>query len=109
MPHHDQPSPVVSVINMKGGVGKTLVSANVFHELFRRKRKRVLLIDFDPQFNLSQLLLNEADYDALKAARKTLLSVIEPPPPTSVFQVSGDDLLDVGAVDNYTHQLKHVV
>ena len=94
---------------MKGGVGKTLISANVFYELYRRKRKRILLIDFDPQFNLSQLLLRKVDYDQLKNDRKTLLSVIEPPVPDNVFQVSGNDLLDVGAVDDYTFRLNYVV
>jgi len=101
--------PVVSVINMKGGVGKTLISANVFRELFRRKRKRVLLIDFDPQFNLSQLLLVRTDYDTLKTERKTLLYVVEPPTPTSVFQVSADDMLDVGNVDDFTRRLQYIV
>jgi chromosome partitioning protein len=100
--------PVVSVINMKGGVGKTQISGNVFRELFRRKRKQVLLVDFDPQFNLSQLLLTRSEYDDLKDAKKTLLHVIEPPAPTSVFQVSGDDLLDVRAVDDYAHELEQI-
>ena len=107
--HRHAQSPVLSVINMKGGVGKTLISANVFRELYRRRRKRVLLIDFDPQFNLSQLLLVQADYDALRVARKTLLYVIEPPTPTSVFQVSADDMLDVGNVDDFTHCLSYIV
>ena len=101
------PAPVVSVINMKGGVGKTLISGNVFRELCRRKKKRVLLVDFDPQFNLSQLLLSRTDYETLQNAKKTLLHVIEPPAPTSVFQVSGDDLIDIGQVDDFTHVLEN--
>lgn len=43
---------VISVVNHKGGVGKTTVSFNFAAELARRG-KRVLLIDFDMQGNLS--------------------------------------------------------
>ncbi|MBB5869664.1 chromosome partitioning protein [Allocatelliglobosispora scoriae] len=43
---------VVSVINYKGGVGKTTLSANVAAELASQGRK-ILLIDFDPQLSLT--------------------------------------------------------
>jgi chromosome partitioning protein len=43
---------VVSVINYKGGVGKTTVTANLACELARRGRK-VLLLDLDPQTSLT--------------------------------------------------------
>jgi chromosome partitioning protein len=43
---------VVSVINYKGGVGKTTLTANLGAELARRGRN-VLLIDMDPQSNLT--------------------------------------------------------
>ena len=43
---------VVSVINYKGGVGKTTVTANLAAELAVRG-KRVLAIDLDPQTNLT--------------------------------------------------------
>lgn len=70
-------SSVVSVLNMKGGVGKTTITAHVFRELYRIKQIKVLLIDIDPQFNLSQALLTEAEYEQLKNQGRTLLSVIE--------------------------------
>src|SRR5215468_6527261 len=44
--------PVVSVINYKGGVGKTTLTANIGAELANRGRK-VLLIDLDPQSSLT--------------------------------------------------------
>ena len=44
--------PTVSVINYKGGVGKTTIVANVAAELSWRG-KRVLLIDLDPQASLT--------------------------------------------------------
>ena len=43
---------VVSVINYKGGVGKTTITANLASEMVCR-RKRVLVIDLDPQTNLT--------------------------------------------------------
>ncbi|HZO66593.1 MAG TPA: ParA family protein [Kribbellaceae bacterium] len=43
---------VVSVINYKGGVGKTTITANLGAELARRGKK-VLLIDLDPQSSLT--------------------------------------------------------
>ena len=44
--------PVISVINYKGGVGKTTVTANLAAELAWRG-KRVLLIDLDAQASLT--------------------------------------------------------
>ena len=44
--------PVISVINYKGGVGKTTVTANLAAELASRG-KRVLLIDLDSQASLT--------------------------------------------------------
>lgn len=43
---------VVSVINYKGGVGKTTLTANLGAELAARGQK-ILLIDFDPQTSLT--------------------------------------------------------
>ena len=42
---------IVSVINYKGGVGKTTVVANLAAELAWRGHK-ILLIDLDPQASL---------------------------------------------------------
>lgn len=43
---------IISVINYKGGVGKTTVTSNLASEMARRG-KRVLAIDLDPQTNLT--------------------------------------------------------
>ncbi|MFC8090425.1 ParA family protein [Streptomyces sp. NPDC057301] len=52
---------VVSVINYKGGVGKTTLTANLGAELAWR-RKRVLLIDLDPQASLTFSLVKPEDW-----------------------------------------------
>jgi chromosome partitioning protein len=48
---------VISVINMKGGVGKTTLSIGLADILATRDYK-ILLIDADPQFNATQAMLD---------------------------------------------------
>lgn len=47
---------IISIVNHKGGVGKTTTTLNVGVALARYHNKRVLLIDIDPQGNLSTSL-----------------------------------------------------
>ena len=49
---------VISVFNNKGGVGKSTITWNLADSL-GRQNKRVLLLDFDPQCNLSIAMLGE--------------------------------------------------
>lgn len=71
---------VVTVMNMKGGVGKTTVSMHIGSTaaavVYNDRPLKVLLIDYDPQFNLSQALLAPKRYFALEKERKTILSVL---------------------------------
>lgn len=80
-------APVVAVLNMKGGVGKTTIAANVMRAIFDTK-KRVQLIDLDPQMNLTQLLLGPAKYDEVKNGNKTMMSVMESAVSPSLFTVA---------------------
>lgn len=48
---------VISFINMKGGVGKTTLSTGIADYMAMVQKKRVLIIDADPQFNCTQSLL----------------------------------------------------
>ncbi len=52
----------VSLINMKGGVGKTTLAVNLADFLVSREGKRVLLVDVDPQFNATQCILSGDEY-----------------------------------------------
>ena len=49
-------SKVISLSNHKGGVGKTTSTVNISVGLSRMLHKRVLVIDMDPQANLTQSL-----------------------------------------------------
>lgn len=52
---------LISVFNNKGGVGKSTICWNLAHSL-GEKGKKVLLIDFDPQCNLSIAMLGEETF-----------------------------------------------
>ena len=47
----------ISVINMKGGVGKTTIAALLARYAALNLKRNVLAIDLDPQANLSQALM----------------------------------------------------
>lgn len=54
----------ISLINMKGGVGKSTLAANLaWHfSAIKKWKKNVLLVDLDPQFNASQYTLGAGRY-----------------------------------------------
>jgi chromosome partitioning protein len=66
---------VVSLINMKGGVGKTTLAMQLAHAADRAD-VRVLAVDLDPQANLSQVLMTSKDYVARLRARKPMVDHI---------------------------------
>jgi len=71
---------VVTVMNMKGGVGKTTIAIHLAGFIARNKindkMRKVLLIDYDPQFNASQAFIASTKYFKLEAAHKNVLSVL---------------------------------
>ena len=75
---------------MKGGVGKTTVSAHVMRVLYYRTQKRVLLVDLDAQFNLTQTVMTQDHYDSLEET-KTVKSCFEPLPSDDFFRVKRSD------------------
>ncbi|HIC2038713.1 TPA: ParA family protein [Enterobacter soli] len=52
-------TPVISLINMKGGVGKTTLCVGIAEYLANFMDKKVLIIDIDPQFNATQSVLSK--------------------------------------------------
>lgn len=94
------PAPVIAVLNMKGGVGKTTISAHMPYEIFIHKKKSVLLVDLDPQYNLTQQLMQPAAYDKAVKDGRSSLRMFEPAPVSDFFDVNitGDDPPDAKAM-----------
>lgn len=101
-------APVVAVLNMKGGVGKTTLSAHLMRELYRRKKISILLIDIDPQFNLSQCVLTQEEYDKLLAKNQTVVSIFEPEPSSDFFDIKTTDKAPPDP-SKLVWQLKHLL
>lgn len=69
---------IVSLINMKGGVGKTTLAFNLAWFSAWRANLRVLAVDLDPQANLSQYFMGAQKYlDYLNADKGTIVDVFE--------------------------------
>lgn len=63
---------VVSVINLKGGVGKTTTTVAVAQMLAGPFGRRVLVVDLDPQTNATVMLMGERAWAAQNAAGLTV-------------------------------------
>lgn len=67
----------VSFINMKGGVGKTTLAAQIAHASGRAGHK-TLVVDLDPQSNISQSLLGPEKYvKHLEKGNPTVVQIFE--------------------------------
>ena len=62
---------IISVINYKGGVGKTTITANIASELAYRGKK-VLMLDMDPQASLTFSFLKPEDWEKDLSKEKTI-------------------------------------
>lgn len=69
--------PVVAVMNLKGGVGKTTLTSQLAAAHQLRNTNRVLLIDFDPQYNLTQLFYPGPQADEAIAVDRSVISLFE--------------------------------
>lgn len=88
---------VVSLINMKGGVGKTTLAMQLAHTA-SSIGLRTLAVDLDPQSNLSQALMGSKKYvDHIVASKPTVVQVFDDYVPTGKSNGS-PQLLDVNNV-----------
>lgn len=69
--------PVIAVMNLKGGVGKTTVSAQVFGAWQASLGGRILLVDLDPQYNLTQTFFEMEAADASARKDRSVISLFE--------------------------------
>jgi chromosome partitioning protein len=93
---------VISLINMKGGVGKTTLATNLCDCLSKRNQKKVLLIDIDPQFNSTQCLFSGDEYvEYLSKDNDTIINIFDDTIKTvtstvdGVSQISSRELKDI--------------
>lgn len=69
--------PVIAVMNLKGGVGKTTVTAQLSGAWQEAFGGRVLLIDLDPQYNLTQTFFGMDEADASSGVDRSVISLFE--------------------------------
>jgi chromosome partitioning protein len=73
----------VSLINMKGGVGKTTLASQIAWYAVRQLDKKVLLIDLDPQANASQSIMSPKTWvEYLDKGGPTVVDIFEQFTPT---------------------------
>jgi chromosome partitioning protein len=63
---------------MKGGVGKTTLTFNLAWFAAYKRKKKVLVVDLDPQSNASQYLMGAANYRSHILSNKgTVVNILE--------------------------------
>ncbi|MBW3020255.1 ParA family protein [Candidatus Woesearchaeota archaeon] len=70
---------IISLINMKGGVGKSTLTVNLAWHLagYEDYKKNVLVVDLDPQFNASQYLVGTHEYHEMISNEPTVWDIFE--------------------------------
>lgn len=66
---------VIAMLNIKGGVGKTVLAANVFAAAHLLSKIKIAFVDLDPQSNLSQYFLSPAERNRLRQKNQTIYAV----------------------------------
>lgn len=75
--HPQRSTEILSFINLKGGVGKTTTAIAVAEILAHEDRKRVLLIDLDPQTNATVSLITEDQWADMDRAGRTVAQLFD--------------------------------
>ena len=91
---------LTSIINMKGGVGKSTTAVSLAETLAVHHRRRVLLIDLDPQTNCSIMLAGSEGWNTLREQERTLDVFFE------AFAFNGDPKPFKSLVQNRVTDLK---
>lgn len=78
----------IAVINYKGGVGKTTISCLLGYYLAEETKKKVLLLDIDPQCSLSLAL--GFDPDEVSKTELTIYNLVEPSRWTKITKMDFD-------------------
>lgn len=69
---------VIAMLNIKGGVGKTVLAANLFAAAHLADKRAITFIDLDPQHNLTQYFLPPGERNQIRDQGRTIYSVLTP-------------------------------
>jgi len=96
---------VISFINLKGGVAKTTTTVAVGQMLASEFKKRVLLIDLDPQTNATAILIGDDKWRSLNDEGQTIAQLFRDAlnGEKKVFDISKAIQKNVGNVDDVKH------
>lgn len=75
--HYKHRCPVLAVMNLKGGIGKTTITSQVFGAYQADRANRILLVDLDPQYNLTQTFYDMEFADESAAKDRSVISLFE--------------------------------
>lgn len=82
---------IISMINFKGGVGKTFLTINIAKTLVQRFNKRVLIIDLDPQMNATIELMKSEEWEYIDANGETLFHLFN-------SAINGNNSVDINSL-----------
>ena len=68
---------VISIVNMKGGVGKTTTTVNLATSFAKDYGMRVLIVDLDTQINATLSLIPPLQFATLRKENRTLKQLVE--------------------------------
>src|SRR5688572_26043205 len=69
---------VIAMLNIKGGVGKTVLAANLFAAAHLVDKRSVSFIDLDPQHNLTQYFLSPGERNRIRERNHTIYGILNP-------------------------------
>lgn len=69
---------VIAMLNIKGGVGKTVLAANLFAAAHLADKRAISFIDLDPQHNLTQYFLSAGERHRIRERNHTIYNVLTP-------------------------------
>lgn len=68
----DTKTRIIAMINMKGGVAKTTTTIGLAEALVIHKKKKVLVIDLDPQTNATSILISPEEWQQVNDEGQTI-------------------------------------